>query len=112
MAGAVPDLLSGVVAINASFPLVPGWDPPLVPLNGLPVLLVNLQRPPVAETSDRPRNSILYGDVLQATLTEWGARVNIEQSESGSVPTDWIRAWIAEQPVRFGTMDGADGSNS
>ncbi len=40
-AAAVPDLLSGVVAINGALPVVPGWEPPLAPLDGLPILLVN-----------------------------------------------------------------------
>jgi predicted esterase len=107
MAAAVPDLLSGVVVINASFPLVPGWDPPLVPLNELPILLVNPQAPPKARSSAAPRHEVLYGDALQAVLTEWGATVNIEDDKSGAVPTDRIKEWIARQPVRFRGSGGS-----
>lgn len=110
MAAAVPDLMSGVVAIDAALPLVPGWDPPLVPLNGLPILLVNPRPSRATTASDRPRNTILFEDVLQATLIEWGADVNIEHSAAEDVQTDRIRAWIAEQPVRFGGLGEADSS--
>ncbi|MEZ4626096.1 MAG: hypothetical protein R2843_15200 [Thermomicrobiales bacterium] len=36
-AAAVPDLLSGVIAIEACLPVVGGWTPPLAPLDGLPI---------------------------------------------------------------------------
>ncbi len=39
-AAAVPDLLSGVIAIDGCLPVVPGWTPPLAPLDGLPILLL------------------------------------------------------------------------
>ena len=37
---AVPDLISGVIAVDGALPIVPGWDPPLAELNQLPVLLL------------------------------------------------------------------------
>lgn len=38
---AVPELISGVIAIDTLLPKVPGWNPPLAPMNQLPVLLIN-----------------------------------------------------------------------
>ncbi|CAN5328496.1 hypothetical protein BH09CHL1_BH09CHL1_24700 [soil metagenome] len=80
-AAAVPNLLSGVIAIDASFPTVPGWDPPLAPLNGLPILL--------AESS---QNS----DQIAEEFQDWGGEVSIA-AESG----DEIRDWLTKQPVRM-----------
>lgn len=94
MAGAVPDLLSGVVAIDANFPVVAGWEPPLAPLNGLPVLLVN----------PRPRQDgsarVLAGDALVAELERWGATVTVVDSLMGPLITDRIASWLAQQSVR------------
>jgi hypothetical protein len=84
MAGAVPDLLSGVVALNVDFPTVPGWEPPLAPLDGLPILLVN----PVD------------GPSLTKTLNSWGASVTSISTPDGTLPLEDIRSWVAEQPVR------------
>lgn len=84
MAGAVPDLLSGVVAIDVAFPTVPGWEPPLAPLDGLPVLLVNP----------------IDGESLVKTLEEWGATVTTITTPDGATPLDDIRIWIGAQAVR------------
>lgn len=84
MAAAVPDLLSGVVAIDARFPAVPGWEPPLAPLAGLPVLLVDSAEP----------------DRLMATFAGWGAAVTAIAGPSEELPLDDVRAWLAAQPVR------------
>jgi hypothetical protein len=84
MAGATPDLLSGVVAIDVAFPTVPGWEPPLAPLDGLPVLLVN------------PTD----GESLAKTLGDWGASVTTISTPDGTAPLDDIRVWLSEQPVR------------
>lgn len=84
MAGAVPDLLSGVVAINATFPTVPGWEPPLAPLTGLPILLVN--------AADGAR--------LTETFEGWGGVVTTTSGPAGELPVDEIRSWIEALPVR------------
>jgi hypothetical protein len=84
MAGAVPDLLSGVVAINATFPAVPGWEPPLAPLNGLPILIVNSAA----------------GDELTQTLERWGAAVKSISGSDGQIPLDEIRDWIGAQRIK------------
>jgi hypothetical protein len=94
MAAAVPDLLSGVVALNARFPIVPGWDPPLAPLAGLPVLLVN------PRSYEAPASNVLGGADLAATFAGWGAAVEVVVNGAEPVPTDRIRAWIERQPVR------------
>jgi len=86
MAAATPDLLSGVVAIDPTLPVVPGWSPPLVPLDGLPVLLVRDQGP--------GSEGVLAGERLAATYTSWGGDVTtVEGAEA-------IPGWIARQPVR------------
>ena len=36
---ATPDSLSGIIAVDAMLPTVSGWNPPLAPLGGLPVLI-------------------------------------------------------------------------
>jgi pimeloyl-ACP methyl ester carboxylesterase len=87
MAAAVPDLISGVVAIDATFPIVPGWEPPLAPLEGLPILLVD---------SGEARESaaeVLVGEELVSTFDRWGGTV-------ATAKPDGIAGWLAQQPVR------------
>lgn len=93
MAAAVPDLLSGVVAINAVLPLVPGWEPPLAALNGLPILLVNPRGDKEAS------ESVLAGSTLVSTLEAWGGQVSVLDA-AGDVPTSDIAAWIEKQRRR------------
>jgi hypothetical protein len=83
MAGAVPDLLSGVIAINATLPVVPGWEPPLAPLEKLPILLVNSKG----------------GGELTRRIETWDGAVT-SLSDSSALPIDKIRAWFEGQPVR------------
>ncbi|MGB3329423.1 MAG: hypothetical protein WBA46_10745 [Thermomicrobiales bacterium] len=95
-AAAVPDLLSGVIAIDGMFPIVPGWDPPLAPLADLPVLLVES---PSARTV---RPDVLTGEGLEQTLTAWGARVTrmpVDDADADHLAAG-LRAWLAGQPVR------------
>lgn len=95
MAAVAPDLISGVVAINAALPLVPGWEPPLAPLNGLPILLVN----PLEDTPADAR--VLTGNALVTRLEEWGGTVTtLHLAEAdGAVPVERIAEWIASQHV-------------
>lgn len=98
MAAAVPDLLSGVVAIDATFPLVPGWEPPLSPLADLPVLLV-ATRP---EEAAPP--GVLAGATLVDTLEQWGAAVTVIEASSAQLlnaTANPIAAWLDRQPVRM-----------
>lgn len=64
-AAAVPDLLSGIIAIGGTSPIVPGWEPPLAPLDGLPMLLIVPGENPV-ETP-----GVLVGEMLGKTLSYW-----------------------------------------
>lgn len=90
MAAAVPDLISGVIAIEATFPTVPGWEPPLRPLEGLPILLA---RP--VERGDRPEQ-VLVGDGIAETFRAWGGVVTrIDGTDAD------IAEWLANQPVRL-----------
>jgi predicted esterase len=95
MAAVAPDLLSGVIAINAALPLVPGWEPPLAPLNGLPFLLVN----PLDHSMGDAR--VLTGSELAAQLEEWGGSVTTLLGEEGSgiVSVEQVAEWMARQPV-------------
>jgi pimeloyl-ACP methyl ester carboxylesterase len=94
LAAAAPDLLSGVIAVNAALPLVPGWEPPLSPLNGLPILLVN----PVAGPAVDPR--VLTGDALVERLTDWGGTVLVVAGADEQASAGAMSAWLAEQPIR------------
>jgi pimeloyl-ACP methyl ester carboxylesterase len=89
MAAATPDLLSGVIAIDAVFPIVPGWEPPLAPLDGLPVLLAG-----DANAAGMP-DHVLTGDRLAETFERWGGVV----SRTSSDPVA-MREWLSAQPVR------------
>ena len=95
-AAAVPDLLSGVIAIDGFFPVVPGWTPPLAPLDGLPILLLGPDRdiPPVAD--------VLDGTALAETLTAWGWTVEqaAPDNPADAVPGAIMADWIGRQRVR------------
>lgn len=93
-AAAVPDLLSGVIAIDGFLPVVPGWTPPLAPLDGLPILLLGSARniPPTAD--------VLKGDVLAETLSSWGGNVEQAENPADTVPGEVMAEWIARQQVR------------
>jgi pimeloyl-ACP methyl ester carboxylesterase len=90
MAAATPDLISGVIAIDAIFPTVPGWEPPLAPLNGLPILLA---RNPIEVTFPE---HVLVGDRIAETFTAWGAIVSQTDEAGGE-----LSVWLSNQPVRY-----------
>lgn len=93
-AAAVPELLSGVIAIDGSLPIVPGWSPPLAPLNALPVLL--LDSPQVATAGA----TVLAGNALANALEDWGAEVSQASIAANSVPAEAMSNWLSAQPVR------------
>ena len=93
-AAAVPDLLSGVIAIEACLPVVGGWNPPLAPLDGLPILIVD---PPVVPEAE----GVLSGEQLAETFTRWGGSVTREIAPAGVVPADLLGSWTAAQPVKY-----------
>lgn len=96
-AAAVPDLLSGVIAIDGTFPIVPGWQPPLAPLDGLPVLLVS-STPTLSHGSERP--GVLTGTTLSRTFEGWGATVTDADVAAGELPADAMSTWLTAQPTR------------
>ena len=91
-AAAVPDLLSGVIAVEGFLPIVPGWEPPLVPLNGLPVL--------VLETGEPQPDTVLAGERLESTLTTWGANVSRQPVLAGEIPGKAMASWLANRSPR------------
>lgn len=93
-AAAVPDLLSGVIAIDGTFRVVPGWEPPLAPLDGLPVLLCP------STTSGSARPGVLSGPALAHTLRGWGGLVTDTTGASGEILASATSAWIVDQPIR------------
>lgn len=98
-AAAAPDLLSGVIAIEACLPIVGGWNPPLAPLEGLPILIVD---PPDVLAVD----GVLSGSALVEQFTEWGGSVTREIAPAGAVPTELLGSWTAAQPIRHRHVSG------
>lgn len=93
---AVPDLLSGVIAIGGGLPVVPGWSPPLAPLDALPMLLTE-----TAEYPEMPGSgTVLTGPKLAETLEGWGAAVSRITAPYDALMGDRLREWTAKQPVR------------
>jgi hypothetical protein len=98
-AAAAPDLLSGVIAVGGFLPIVPGWDPPLAPLDGLPVLLIDDPTVPVPA-------AVLAGERLVETLREWGADVtHVSASDPlTDIPAEAMSRWIAARAARTRTL--------
>ncbi|HWV36394.1 MAG TPA: hypothetical protein VNZ55_12230 [Thermomicrobiales bacterium] len=92
-AAAVPDLLSGVIAVRGRLPVVPGWEPPLAPLDDLPILLFDDGRPRI--------EGVLSGDELIATLTRWGGSVQSMPYTGDEIPTQEMASWIRARTPRF-----------
>ncbi len=91
---AVPDLLSGVIAIEGRYPVVPGWEPPLAPMNGLPVLLVD---PPGGIA---PAPNMLSGNDLVQQLNAWNASARqVFAGDTGEFPSI-LAPWVAAQEIR------------
>jgi pimeloyl-ACP methyl ester carboxylesterase len=93
-AAAVPDLISGVIAIDGTFPHVPGWQPPLAPLEGLPVLLID------RAMTDTMGNRVWPGKRVAEVFRGWNADVIYYQSEQ-RIPGTLLRDWLAGQTIRF-----------
>jgi pimeloyl-ACP methyl ester carboxylesterase len=92
-AAAVPELLSGVIAVEASLPVVPGWDPPLAPLEGLPVLLLE-------DPASNAGEGVLSGDELASAFTRWGGSVSRDPVSPGVIPEQSMASWMADNPAR------------
>jgi hypothetical protein len=92
---AVPDLLSGVIAIEGRYPIVPGWEPPLAPMNGLPILLVD----PPGGIAPAP-NMLIERDLVHR-LNEWDARAAHVVAPDTAVPSNILAEWVAAQEIRI-----------
>jgi hypothetical protein len=91
-----------VIAVDGFLPVVPGWDPPLAPLDGLPILLLGDPPAPTAP-SGLLRGDVLSGDRLDETLTSWGAsvtRVAPGDGADGEIPAEAMATWLAAQRRR------------
>lgn len=91
---AVPDLLSGVIAIEGRYPLVRGWDPPLAPMNKLPMLLVD----PPGGLAAAP-NMLIEGDLVER-LNAWDAVAEHQFAHDSNIPRDILSTWVSAQKVR------------
>jgi predicted esterase len=91
---AVPDLLSGVIAIEGRYPIVPGWEPPLAPMNKLPVLLVD----PPGGVAPAPK-MLIENDLVQQ-LNAWDASASHVFMPDAGVPSDILSQWVAAQEIR------------
>jgi predicted esterase len=89
-----PDALSGVIAVDGMLPTVPGWSPPLAPLDGLPIVLAGAFAPSKAS------ETVLTGAALAEQLSAWGAAVEtcaFDENAPGE-----IERWLSAQSPRFG----------
>ena len=89
---AVPELVSGVIAIDAFLPKVPGWNPPLAPMNQLPVLLIN------------PRESAHSGVWAEGKLVEqlqhWDTKVTAITQPDLSPDIMDVSNWLLKHGVK------------
>ena len=92
---AVPDLLSGVIAVNGALPIVPGWEPPLAELDGLPVLMLG-------DLSAQSESPVLRRDELARQLALWGGTATWLAAESDAERERAMPAWLAHQRPRVG----------
>lgn len=92
---AAPDLISGVIAVEGALPVVPGWDPPLAPLDGLPVLIMG----DLAENSDAP---VLRGAELARQIEAWGGIAKWCSPATEQERDQEMAAWLSIQTPRFG----------
>ena len=91
---AVPDLISGVIAVEGRFPIVPGWDPPLAPLDDLPILIVD----PESGITEHP--DVVTGESLVDQFRQWGAQVTRTEVADSAMPSDSMRDWLVKQATR------------
>jgi phospholipase/carboxylesterase len=93
----IPDRLAGVMAICGYLPEVPGWEPPMRTLGGLPILLVTdpndltLPEPLVSRTTRR-----LSGEGATLTTIEL-----LDSRELGSGLEEVLGGWLNNVPDTF-----------
>lgn len=94
---AVPDLLSGVIAIEGRYPIVRGWEPPLAPLKKLPILLID----PPGGLPSAP-NMLIERDLVDR-LNAWDAAATHQFASDLEIPRSLLANWVAEQEIRVKT---------
>ena len=82
-----PELISGVIAIDAHFPTVSGWDPPVTPIDGLPLLLID-------------RHDSGGSESVRERFLSWNALVERSAVSSELVAIDAINQWLESHPQR------------
>lgn len=101
LAAAQPDRISGAIAIDALFPDVPGWNPPLAPIDGLPVLVVDTGKIGANPSHLRAPS----GDEIVRRFAAWGADARTVSTPDGEATLVAVAAWLAEHPPRFEPSD-------
>lgn len=89
---AVPELISGVIAIDAFMPNVPGWNPPLAPLKQIPVILINPRE------SNHP--GVLAGENFANQLHNWDANISTVTQPDISPDILDISKWLLKHGVK------------
>jgi len=89
----VPELLAGVVAIDAALPVVPGWERPPCEAGGLPVLLLPGGQEPVD------------GERTRAELSAIGARVTAVPAREAAIS---LAPPLAETVAEWWAAEGCD----
>ncbi len=92
---ATPDLLSGVIAVDGALPIVAGWEPPLAPLDGLPVLILG----DLASDSDAP---VLRREELALQIDAWGGTATWMAPQSDAERDRAMATWLERQAPRAG----------
>jgi hypothetical protein len=77
-------------------PTVSGWNPPLAPLDGLPVLIAG------EHPQARQRSGVLTGAALASQLERWGAIATVLPEQDQPERTTAIAGWLAGQTPRYG----------
>lgn len=95
---AAPDLISGVVAVDGALPIVPGWEPPLAPLDGLPVLLIG-------DLNARSEAPVLRGSKLANQIEAWGGAAAWQDPASELERDQTMATWLSMQTPRVGYPD-------
>jgi len=92
-AAAVPDLLSGAIAVNGRLPVVPGWEPPLAPLDDLPILILDDPERPMID-------GVLSREDLVSRFTAWGGDARFVSHTGDATPSSRMATWMRAQSPR------------
>jgi hypothetical protein len=91
----IPEILTGVLALNGYLPSIPGWSPPAEDLHGLPFLLVHdygaMQHGLSAEAAVELR---IRGGVVEVSEV---ASILGNATRMSEVVADWVQRLLAKQ---------------